>query len=187
MLNKLINADIRLSYSEYACFPQIPYTQDVLYALQLSDRKDEREYYSPAGAGNWGTYIVNLMLVTAAVGDDVLCMEPYDEPGARKMIAKAIIDLCPEEAKCLFDHAYAEARKLIDEDMPDVVRIQRDELLLVCGCRRCVQRIEDEGIGRKVASNGFRPLDNPPQTDQCAPPGGTCWVSGLVNCDGDHK
>jgi hypothetical protein len=186
VLNKIMNAGIRLSYSEYACFPQIPHTQDVLYALQLSDQKDERDYYSPAGAGNWGTYIENLMLVSAVVGADVLCMEPYDEAGAKKIVAQAIIDLCPEEAKCLFDSAFVEARMLVDETTPDVVRLPRRELILFCGCRKCARRIEDEGISRKAAPDAFLPRDNLPQTDQCAPPGGTCWVTGLVNCDGAH-
>ena len=122
----LVRIGIRFSYSRAATFPQIPYVQDVFFVLQLSDKKDERNYYSSASA-NWPEYIENLMLLAAAVAPMVLVPEGhYNGAEARKVIARAIMDLCPDEAKCLFNHAFVEAKKAAGEEVPETAN--RDEL-----------------------------------------------------------
>lgn len=145
MLNKIKDIGIRFSYCREAVYPQIPYTQDVLFVLQLSEQRDARGYYSPAGAGNWGEYIANVMLVSAVVASELLIsMEPYDETKARKIIANAIVDLCPDEAKCLFVGAYADAKKLADEATPNVTEMSREECILACSCTNCKSRARRE-------------------------------------------
>lgn len=132
------------SYSRFAVFPQIPYVQDVLYALQLSDKKHERGYYGPEGAGNWATYIENLMLVAAAVASKVLYTERYDKAKARKVIAEAIMELCPAQAKCLFNSAFVAAQEeLVGQPAPSR-RASREEILQVCGCAGCKETIREE-------------------------------------------
>lgn len=129
-------AGIELCYCRYAMFPQIPYVQDVLYILQLSGEKDARNNYSPEGAANWSTYIENAVLVAAAVGYKVLGMEPYDEAEARKIIAGAIIELCPAEARCFFNSAYAEATRIEGHEVPPKTAYAKT-LRRACSCLYC--------------------------------------------------
>jgi len=143
MLKKFMDAGIRFDYCEYAVYPQIPCIQDVLYALQFSDRKDDRGYYCPEGAANWGEYISNLMLASAAVADELLTGR-YDEAEAKKLIAETILELCPDEAKCLFNGEYVDAKKLVDANTSDVTKMSRDERLAACGCASCNKRAEHE-------------------------------------------
>lgn len=118
--------------------------QDVLYVLQLSPDRHERGYYCPTGAANWSTYIENTLLVAAAVASRVLNMEHYDEAKACKMIAKAIIDFCPPQAKCLFNSAFVEAQEEA-EGMPSAFRSADCETLrATCGCPECKKSYAEE-------------------------------------------
>jgi hypothetical protein len=134
---------IRFAYSEYAVFPQIPRVQDVLYALQLAEEKDAKHYYSEMGAANWSTYIENLMLVSAAVAGKVLNMERYDEDEARTMIAEAICDLCPPEAMCLFNDAFARAQELMNGTPAPGAKESREETIARCTCTKCRNRYRE--------------------------------------------
>lgn len=137
---------IFFSYCSNAAFPQIPYVQDVLYVLQLSNDKDTHGNYSPAGAANWGDYIENTTLVAAAVASKVLFMERYDEAAARKIIAQAIVDLCPSQARCLFNRPFVEAQ---DECTGKAVRSRtasRDEIIRACECPECRAIRANEGL-----------------------------------------
>ncbi|MBU1034367.1 hypothetical protein KKD42_01055 [Patescibacteria group bacterium] len=143
-LEMFVKAGIEFDFCRYAVFPQIPYVQDVLYILQLSDEKDAHGNYCPDGARNWSSYIENATLVAAAVATRVLGMERYDESQARKIIAEAIIELCPPEARCLFNKAYYEAEEISGEEVLPPKSASRDELLRACGCMSCREIMRNE-------------------------------------------
>lgn len=136
-LETLKKAGIYFSYSRFGVFPQIPYVQDVLYVLQLSNEKDKSGNYCPTGAANWGEYIANLMLVAAVVASHVLYMERYDEAEAKKIIAEAILELCPLEAGCLFNDAFVEAQEIFVGQPAPSRGASWDATRQACGCREC--------------------------------------------------
>ena len=136
-------ADVRFSYVPEGMFPQIPYTQDVLYVLRLADAPHDRGAYNPSGAMNFPTYTQNLLLVASGVSN-VLFMDPFDGDQARKIVAEAILDLCPEDAKCLFHHALVDAHEnFVGQPAPSRGK-SRDELLRICGCRSCQKILRSE-------------------------------------------
>ena len=145
-IETLKKAGICFDYCRNAMFPQIPYAQDVLYVVRLTKEKHERGNYCSEGAANWATYIENLMLVAAAVAPKVLNMERYDEAEAKKIIAEAIMELCPPEAKCLFVDAFVAAQEIFVGKPAPSKTASRDEVLKACGCSECKRIIrEDEG------------------------------------------
>lgn len=97
-----VKAGFRFSYVMDCVMPQIPRVQDVLYALHLSDKCEEYEFM----LNNHEPYVTNVHLVAAAMCT-ALCERPRDEQDMRKMIAKAIIVLCPDEARCVAHHSSA--------------------------------------------------------------------------------
>lgn len=147
-LKTIKKAGICFSYCRFAVFPQIPRVQDVLYILQLSGKKDAKNYYSPEGAANWSTYVENLVLVAAAVASRVLGMERYDEAKARKIIAEAILELCPPEAKCLFHDAFVEAQEIFVGQPAPSKTADRETLLATCGCAGCRETVRERDRGR---------------------------------------
>lgn len=144
-IETLKKTGICFSFSRYAVFPQIPYVQDVLYVLQLGE-KHPRNIYSPEGAANWPEYIANTMLVAAAVASSVLFMECYDEAKARKIIAEAIMELCPPEAKCLFNSAFVEAQEIFVGQPAPSRRMASKQIREVCGCTECRWRVQEEKV-----------------------------------------
>ena len=126
----LKKAGIRFDYCPDAVVPEIPYVQDVLYAMQLSDEQKNYDFCH----GNHATYIVNVGLVIAAAGYQVLCMGLYNEVKARSIIAKTIVDLCPEEAKCFFNSAFVEAKIMAGEELPVALSADREALQKACAC-----------------------------------------------------
>jgi len=138
MLDKLKEAGVQFSYCVHACVPEIPYVQDVLYVLLQSD---EEEYYSFCTA-NHPPYIENIGLVVAAIATKVLNLRPYDEEKVHKIVAEAIIELCPEEAACLFNHAFFKAKETAGHEIPD--QQNGDELRQSCGCSNCNQHYMEE-------------------------------------------
>ncbi len=131
-LEELKKAGIRFDFCPNAVVPEIPYVQDVLFALRLTD---EQKYYDFCVA-NHRTYIVNIGLVIAAACYEIFDSEHYNETESRRAIARAIIELCPEEAKCLFKSAYVEAMQIVGEQVPSR-GASRVELLAACMCPRC--------------------------------------------------
>lgn len=143
MLERFKQAGICFSYCRFAVVPEIPYGQDVLFALRLTDMQRSYNFCRD----NHATYIVNVGLVIAAVSYDVLGMERYDEAEARKIIAKAILELCPSEAKCLFNSAFVEAQEIFVGKPAPSRTASRDEILKVCGCAECAHaQIEQERL-----------------------------------------
>ncbi|MHB8830761.1 MAG: hypothetical protein ACYC44_01445 [Patescibacteria group bacterium] len=91
-----MKAGFRFSYCMDCVMPQIPRVQDVLYALHLSDKCEEYEFM----LSNHEPYVTNVHLVAATMCT-ALCERPRDEQVMRKMIAQAIVSLCPDEARCV--------------------------------------------------------------------------------------
>lgn len=130
-------ARIYFDRCSFAVVPEIPYVEDVLYALRLSD---EHKYYNLC-LNNHSPYIVNIGLVISAVGYAVLDMKRYDEAEAKKIIAQAILDLTAPEDKCLFNNALAEATEVVT-GQPDPSRTaDRETLLSSCGCASCKEAL----------------------------------------------
>lgn len=128
-LEALKKAGIQFSFCRYAVVPEIPRVQDVMFALRLSR---EQEYYEFC-LWNHSVYIGNIGLVIAAVSHQVLNQERYYESAARRFIARAIVDLCPETAKCLFVSAYVQALEIAGETPPPK-SASRDTLIAACHC-----------------------------------------------------
>ncbi|GMU25733.1 hypothetical protein KJZ71_04450 [Patescibacteria group bacterium] len=146
-------AGIYLRYCRFAVVPEIPYAQDVLYALRLSE---EEKCYTFCVC-NHATYVVNVGLIIAAVGYDVLCMERYDEAKARKIIAQAILSLTADEDKCLFNLALAEATETVT-GQPAPYRLKRDATLAMCECASCKERkapLDPFDDGSEIEGRGF--------------------------------
>jgi hypothetical protein len=138
-LEELKRAGIHFDFCPNAVAPEIPYVQDVLFALRLTD---EQKYFDFCVA-NHRTYIVNVGLVIAAVGYVIFDREHYNEAESRKAIARAILELCPEEARCLHRSAYIEARKIAREAIPPE-GMSREQLLKRCSCPLCeLTRLHD--------------------------------------------
>ncbi|MBI5076846.1 hypothetical protein HZB94_00485 [Candidatus Falkowbacteria bacterium] len=126
-------AGVRFDHCRFAGVPEIPYVQDVLFALRLSPKQKSYDFC----VKNHATYIVNIGLVIAAVGYEVLGMERYDEAKARKIIANAILELCSAEDKCLFNSALTEATEISTEQTAPSRTADRETLLKNCGCVNC--------------------------------------------------
>ena len=137
-LEKFKKAGICFSYSTFAAVPEIPRVADVLFALRLSEHEENYSFC----VNNHEIYVANVHLVAAAVCFEVLFMRPYDEAKARKIIAKAIVDLCPEEARCLFESAFVDAKIAAGEGLPVARSADRETLRWACVCRKCRQFIE---------------------------------------------
>lgn len=131
-IQKFKDVGVRFNYSEYSDLPEIPYTQDVLYALRLSK---EQKYYDFCWA-NHELYINNVRLAAAVIGSEVFHMYMfgrYDEDRVKKIIAEMIIKLCPPEAKCLFNSAFVEAQIMAGkEDWQYVLSASREVLRHAC-------------------------------------------------------
>lgn len=134
-------AGIAFDHSHHTVVPEIPYVQDVLFAMRMSD---EQKYYEFC-VNNHATYVVNVGLVIAAVGYDVLCMEPYDEAAARKIIARAILELTSPEDKCLFNTALAEAAETVTGQPAPSKTADCETLLASCGCAECKETVRERG------------------------------------------
>jgi len=137
---KKMKVDIYFDFCRDAVVPEIPRVQDVLYALRLTDEQKSFDFCRD----NHATYIVNVGLVIVAIGYKVLSMERYDEAVARKLIAEAIIALCPPEAKCLFNSAFVEAQEIfVGKPAPSKTASRRD-VLDACGCAECTRMATEE-------------------------------------------
>lgn len=133
-------AGIRFDYCRAAVVPEVPYVQDVLYALRLSEEQKNYDFCR----SNHELYNANVHTVAAAVGFEIMSMRPYDEAKARQIIAKAIIELCPDEARCLFNNAYYEAVKLIGEEVPPK-SADAETIQWVCSCPHCKEALSRGG------------------------------------------
>jgi len=130
--DKLMGAKFRFAYSQASMMPEIPSVEDVLYVLRVLD---ESKNFSMA-MSNHTVYVRNVMLAAFAVSSDVLELDPFDMREAERIVAKAIVALCPEEAKCLFVQAYVNARTKMSDMVPSRV-LSADALRSDCGCVEC--------------------------------------------------
>lgn len=133
-----------LFFTEHAMIPQIPRVQDVLHALRYADTPDALGYYSTVGAGNWPLYIANVIHIADVVVLDLLALEPYDHDQARKIVAQAIMDRLPAEAKCLFVSEFVELQEIVVGTKAPSRTSSRSEILKVCGCSSCARNLREE-------------------------------------------
>ncbi|MCR4278791.1 MAG: hypothetical protein NUV81_02715 [bacterium] len=145
----------KFAYCGSALTPEIPIVSDVLSVVWQDSSLDH--FYSDA-ISNFTTYADNVVLVAGAVNEDVLRMPrtPDGEAQARKLVAEAIIELCPEEAKCLFNPAYAEALREAGKG----VRISGGDavqLKAFCTCVKC--RAETQNASSSVRSFALNPFE----------------------------
>lgn len=137
-LEELKKAGIHFDFCPNAVVPEIPYVEDVLFALRLTDEQKCFDFC----VENHRTYIVNIGLLIAAVGYAIFDKEHYNETESRKAIARAIIELCPEEAKCFFRSAYVEAKKIVGEWTPSEGAADKARWAL-CSCPRCRDKADE--------------------------------------------
>lgn len=122
-------------YSPYATTPQIPSVTDVLYVLGLSK---EDKYYGMCERLH-RLYVDNVNFVLNVVGFEVAGLLPCNEAAARRAIARAIIDLCPEKARCLFNPEFVEAKVALGEEVPPRTA-NVHERRRACDCQDCRQQ-----------------------------------------------
>ncbi len=166
----------------------IPRVQDVLYVLRLSEENNYK-----LCMGDYSIHISNVYLVAATIGSEVLDMEPYDEAEACRIIAQAIITLCPKEARCFSNDDFIEARKMAGQNIPQP-DTSHDDLLQACGCKRCQSEIRNRaayftdlsGEEPRCRSCGHR-IDDPDNwCDACSSPDpldDTCHGCGCEHDD----
>jgi len=128
---------IYLGYkTEKMSLPQVPWTIDVLYFMKLTE---QQQFYT-LGLHCSPTYISNLAMIAHIVAVDVLCMKPYDEREAHKIIAQAIIEMYPLAARCLLKPHYIRTLKIAETIRYSQEILQStDEAVLenACTCSLC--------------------------------------------------
>lgn len=136
--NSFKSAGIAFAYSGSAMYPQIPSVKDVLYVLKIEEKPDAYDI----ALANYYDYVGNVALVVAVTSHVVL--DPNLDTMTREMIvALSIIDLCPDEAKCLFNPRYVDALRVTNQD-DELERAlapgaSREDLIKACMCPECVQ------------------------------------------------
>lgn len=134
--NRPAASDFYAYYGD-ATVPEIPYVQDVLYVFRLSDKDVRYEF----GLEHHPPYVCNVIMTAARVADRLFRLDEREDMARQELIAEAIIELCPEEARCLFNPAYSEAYRLAGKKIPD---ISTEQSKPQCGCRRCrLRQVED--------------------------------------------
>ena len=113
-LETLKKAGICFDYNPTVNTPEIPRVMDVLFAMSLTNR--DLGYYSLSIKNNHPTYVKNVSLVIVAVATEIFGLRCRDGKAAKKIIAKAILELCPPEARCLHKIAFSSAVRLAGED-----------------------------------------------------------------------
>lgn len=121
-----------LGYNRFAVLPEIPRVADVMRALQ----KTEQEEAFDASRTSPSTYSLNVMLVAEAVRSDVAYFPGIEGQDAEWLIARAIIELCPEEARCLLVGAYVAAKRSAGETV-EIDGLSRAQIRRICTCERC--------------------------------------------------
>ncbi len=111
LLNSFKSAGIAFAYSGSAMYPQIPSVKDVLYVLRIEEKPDVYQ----SALGNHYDYVSNVALVVSAVAFNVLD-DMLDTMTREMVVALAIIDLCPDEARCLSNPRYADVFRIVNQD-----------------------------------------------------------------------
>lgn len=123
--------ELRLEFDQDSRLPQIPYAQDVLYAMHVAD---EDNCYRIC-LFRHTTYISNTLLVASAVAHEVAGTEPISRAEALKAVARVIIDPCPLKARCLLIPGFAQAKRLLG--LLATQPLRPAELVLLCECAYC--------------------------------------------------
>ena len=124
-------------YSPNTINRQIPSVNDVLDALWFAEEKEN----DPLSQKDREVYINrNVYLAALAASFEVRGMRSSEEE-LERIIARTIIDLCPEKARCHSDSAYVEAKRLVgDKDVPSP-NASPDSLVYGCPCKNCRETI----------------------------------------------
>lgn len=84
-------------FSLYGSLHYIPFVDDVLRALLVPGVDDGHQLYGPTWAQEEAHYQKNVLLAAqACIGEVTQCVTLSEK---RRAVARAITDLCPEEAK----------------------------------------------------------------------------------------
>lgn len=121
--------------------PQIPWVIDVLFFMH---RTKSQQFYA-LGRSRYPAYVSNVGMVTLTVLEQIQKIVPYDENLANTIIAEAIIELCPLDARCLLEPGYAQALKIAEDsrypadilDIPLCTIPDKDALREACKCPSC--------------------------------------------------
>lgn len=122
---------LRLKYDPESRIPQIPYAEDVLYAMHLSDKD---KYYNIC-LPRHDTYVANTLLAAACAASEVIGPKVTSRAEMLKAVAQVITSLCPAKARCLLIPGFAEAQHLLG--LAETENRHPAELSLLCGCARC--------------------------------------------------
>lgn len=121
---------LALAYPKNTWAQRLPEIQDVLYVLRLTE---EQRSFTPFQDVN-PAYIRNTLLVAAAVSDVIYDAHQKDPEQARRIIATAIVELAPKEARCLRNQDFAAARTVLDRALENKAQ---EEMVDVCECESC--------------------------------------------------
>lgn len=125
------NTGLRLKYDENSRIPQIPYAQDVLYVMQLSNEEIHYSICLPRHA----SYVANTLLVAACVATEIIHPKAINRSDMFKAIARVIVSLCPEQARCLLVPGFAEAQRILG--LAETKNRRPAELEHLCVCNHC--------------------------------------------------
>lgn len=120
-----------LKYDPESRIPQIPFAQDVIYAMHLSDKDKYYNICLPRHA----TYVANTLLAAACAASEIIGPKIIGRPEMLKAIAQVIIALCPAKARCLLIPGFAEAQRILG--MTQAENRRPSELSRICGCAHC--------------------------------------------------
>jgi hypothetical protein len=123
--------------------PQIPYTEDVLFLLRLTEKEDEvrEQAYMRRLSRRWG-YGSNCHLVAASGCYQILMRCPselkLDKSLACKYVASMTIDLMPNRCKCLLNKDFVRLRAEIGMSTPSwSTEEERLRVMKLCSCDDC--------------------------------------------------
>ena len=126
---------VRCHYFHPAAISDIPRVVDVLFVLGFS-KQDDCYIFRPSNKLNHEAYVANVHRVVVATGFKVVDKWSRNQAAALRIIARAIVNLCPEEARCLFVSAFAEAKLLAGDDVPPPGS-DYETLVRACTCVKC--------------------------------------------------
>lgn len=154
-VRRLVKKFVQLDYCDSCCVPNLPTVDGVLYVAQMIEEPNGFRDGRANGVG----FMQNCLLVATAVYTvvDYDCREEKIIGGrtwrivnvamARKVVARAIIEMLPDEAKCLFVRAFTDALEILGEN-PELTGegSDRDKTVRACTCPKCREMATSEGF-----------------------------------------
>ena len=89
------------------------------------------------------TYVYIAAVASSFQVQEALSLSGDDMEAAKKVVAAEIIGMCSEEAKCLFNSAFVEAKLVLEESVPPRTA-SIDERRRACSCADCTDTIRDQ-------------------------------------------